>query len=1496
MRTRLSWRALRCAVAIVVVTGAVGLVPLTAQAAGQPATHARSAHCHVTDGTFGTCPDGSAEWSDVPPSQSPGTNAWVYADQGITAPGRTTPDTFFLAYDECGVTTPLGPDQYFLVSFDSVEPDSTGHDQLHRYNVHIFTDGTIIVFENGVALTDAQGNTRVVTVDNQRGKAGFGVSPNCATPHLIVEYQIDLTQAGGHSYSPDPLFWGGTPPSCTVTIDNRAPSSDGNTAEELADEASGTMNVAEHTAFKATVSGGPGGTPTFQWSIDGTAVKDYTDKSSVGFSTAGAPDLTQDSVDYYWGPETGTRNVSVTVTVGSGGSQQTCQATRPFTVERSTNDNRLAEHWWMTNHNKEVANEHALWHATNMEFSLPVCAAGVHPGIDATCYGANFFDFHRAFIKAFADFRAFFGYPAIGPAYDPATTIPSGPGIDHPGRATNSPNLPTPTEFTTTGTTPHVPLGPSSPGECDVPITPEPQKLQDWPGDQNALACAVTAPWHNTVHVTIGGDMAAPQTAPLDPVFWRWHTFVEGVSMARRGLPGGQIQRQAPTATGNNVAQSLLIYPEYTYPWVAGLPQVSVTYDRPMTGVRAAALTVNGQPATAVTGGGAGPYVFTGYPAPGLGTAHVALSGNGVAGTDGSPALTETWSYDVVDPNAAVAGDTMTVGQRLARSLDPTRADSGGDGIPDSFKLAHPCIQNTAAVNTDMPMLMDGSIGAPIRDARGGNLHDDLRLGTDPCLSSGSVGTGSIRPGFDTATLPANDDNSTGAVPLPFSPNFFGTSYSQLFVNNNGNVTFDGPLSAFTPFDLTSTRHVIIAPFFADVDTRVGNVLTYGNGFVDGHAAFGVTWPGVDCFAAGTNNARDNFQVVLVDRSDTGPGNFDIEFNYDGIAWETGTASGGNQNCLGGSSARAGFSQGTGNPGTFFELPGSGVPGSFLDSNPTGLVHGNHNTSQLGRYVYPVRTGQVTATADSDGDGVPDALDNCPHTFNPDQKDSLLDGIGDACRGAVGVHSTAAFLEANLDGTTSAQSVDPAIANEPDILTRIQKIVDFRIASGLATDRAGETADLINSAAALGLTSPVPAVDQIVSHDNTSPSPTITSPPLTTTAGNELALAFVSTDGPTTPTQSVTGVMGGSLTWTLAGRANTTNGTAEVWQAFTRNPLTDATVTATLHNGQYDGSLTVATYTGANPVLGATSVASAPFGSPGNALTTTRPNTAVWTVGHDWTHAAAVTPPSGQNIVHQFLDTRVQDSSWVQATGPITAADSTVNTGDTGPVGDHWDEVSVELLPAVPATGGLHTDTIRTTDEPTPVDTLATPPVSTTGGGELLMALVAADGPTAGGQAVTGVSGGGLSWSPAARSNTVAGDAEVWTAFATDPVNSAIVSATLGHAGFVGSITVTALAGAGQHVGGTAATGATTGAPQVTLTTTGTGSRIWAVGNDWANATGRTVLSGQTLVNQFLDTVGSNTMWTQQAAADHPGAVTVGTSAPTTDPWNMAAVEVIPAG
>lgn len=218
-----------------------------------------------------------------------------------------------------------------------------------------------------------------------------------------------------------------------------------------------------------------------------------------------------------------------------------------------------------------------------------------------------------------------------------------------------------------------------------------------------------------------------------------------------------------------------------------------------------------------------------------------------------------------------------------------------------------------------------------------------------------------VRSGlFGGSTLPANDDGSTGQVGVGFDLNFFGDMYDSLFVNNNGNVTFNNSLSTFTPFGIQNSSIPIIAPFFADVDTRGGSAeVSYGKGMVEGRDAFGVNWPGVGYFSANTDKLN-NFQLVLIDRSDTGAiGDFDIEFNYDQIQWETGNASSGS-NGLGGSSARVGYSNGTGNPDEVFELIGSGVNGALLDGGPNSLVAGNLNSSNVaGRYLFAVRSGNV---------------------------------------------------------------------------------------------------------------------------------------------------------------------------------------------------------------------------------------------------------------------------------------------------------------------------------------------------------------------------------------------------------------------------------------------------------------------------------------------------------------------------------------------------------
>lgn len=94
---------------------------------------------------------------------------------------------------------------------------------------------------------------------------------------------------------------------------------------------------------------------------------------------------------------------------------------------------------------------------------------------------------------------------------------------------------------------------------------------------------------------------------------------------------------------------------------------------------------------------------------------------------------------------------------------------------------------------------------------------------------------------------------------------------------------------------------------------------------------------------------------MIIDRTDTGAGNFDIELNYGYIQWEAGDLSGA-ANGIGGVAARAGYSAG---PNNTFELPGSGLAGSFLDSSTTALVRRMVNSSVPGRVYLQSRAGAI---------------------------------------------------------------------------------------------------------------------------------------------------------------------------------------------------------------------------------------------------------------------------------------------------------------------------------------------------------------------------------------------------------------------------------------------------------------------------------------------------------------------------------------------------------
>ena len=190
--------------------------------------------------------------------------------------------------------------------------------------------------------------------------------------------------------------------------------------------------------------------------------------------------------------------------------------------------------------------------------------------------------------------------------------------------------------------------------------------------------------------------------------------------------------------------------------------------------------------------------------------------------------------------------------------------------------------------------------------------------------------------------------------------------------------------------------------------------------------------------------------------------------------------------------------------------------------------------------------------------------------------------------------------------------------------------------------------------------------------------------------------------------------------------------------------------------------------------------------------------------------------------------------------------------------------------------------------------TVTTPAFHTAAAGETLLAFAGSDGPDAAGAQHVTVSGAGLTWTLVRRANGQAGDAEIWQATAPAVLTSATVTATPAVPGYDMDLTVIAMEGT-DGVGASAAASGPSGAPSVSLTTTDTNSLVFAVGDDWDTATARTMPPGWVPLDQWLDTRTGDTYWSQYTNVPVPAAGTLvqaSDTAPTTDRWNMAAVEL----
>lgn len=190
---------------------------------------------------------------------------------------------------------------------------------------------------------------------------------------------------------------------------------------------------------------------------------------------------------------------------------------------------------------------------------------------------------------------------------------------------------------------------------------------------------------------------------------------------------------------------------------------------------------------------------------------------------------------------------------------------------------------------------------------------------------------------------------------------------------------------------------------------------------------------------------------------------------------------------------------------------------------------------------------------------------------------------------------------------------------------------------------------------------------------------------------------------------------------------------------------------------------------------------------------------------------------------------------------------------------------------------------------------VTTPSFHTAAPGETLLAFVSSDGPAGAGKQTVTVSGAGLTWTLVKRENARSGDAEVWKATASTVLSGATVKSTPAKGGYSQSLSVIAMQGT-NGVGASAVAAGASGAPTVSLTTAAPKSLVFAVGNDYDRAIGRTLPNGWTMLDQVINSASGDTYWSQYTNTPTGAAgsvVSASDTAPTNDQWNMVAIELV---
>ena len=409
---------------------------------------------------------------------------------------------------------------------------------------------------------------------------------------------------------------------CGITaigMSDLSPAKDG---EDVADRRTTTKDVGQETTLSAARTAGvlaPTATSSFRWTVGGDAIRDYTDVvkardtsvrgkavveyAPTPFVITEADDrddqgrsifqTTAGQLTFYFrmaGPTDPALPAAVPVTAqlreqhAGDGAPHDCAgvtAQTTFTVDRNkTDEERQPEDYYVEiNHSRRVYATHQYWHDLHNIKSI---------GYD----GADFLTFHHDYLTGYDGYRATFGYPSKDEfvptkAFTPVPLDEDGFTLAHDPRKPGNHG-----DSTCKDVRPKV-SPPSTPGSCaerppwlvrraqnpsgvtprnvapacmKVPRAHAISSLDDFGTERSWFGCMLEFGWHGGPHNDIGGDMGNSGTAHRDPVFWRWHGYVDSIYqdyLNLTGLPSSHsVLATAPTSAA--VGRCLGLVPTIT--------------------------------------------------------------------------------------------------------------------------------------------------------------------------------------------------------------------------------------------------------------------------------------------------------------------------------------------------------------------------------------------------------------------------------------------------------------------------------------------------------------------------------------------------------------------------------------------------------------------------------------------------------------------------------------------------------------------------------------------------------------------------------------------------------------------------------------------------------------------------------------------------------------------------------------------------------------------